>query len=117
MKYIYLTLMSLIISFSVNAKIENKVFLNQILLGCVEEEDEAFSAIFSVGDQIEFCGCYVNEIAENMDIKDVLSLGLDMLKEGDGFDAEINDEQLDILLNNKKIEEGLINCMVKVLEW
>ena len=117
MKYIYLTFISLIISLSAHATIENKVFLNSILLGCVEEEDEEFSAIFSVGDQFEFCGCYVNQIAKNMDIKEAVSLGLDMLKEGDGFGEDINDEQLDILLSNKKIEEGLINCMVKVLEW
>ena len=116
MKYLHLALISLVISLSAHAKIENKVFLNSILLGCVEEEDEEFSAIFSVGDQFEFCGCYVNEIAKNMDIKEAVSLGLDILKEGDSFDEEINDEQLEILLSNKKIEEGLINCMVKVLE-
>ena len=116
MKYIYLAIISLIISFGAHAEIENKVFLNEIQLGCVEEEDEEFSAIFSVGDQFEFCGCYVNQIAKNMDIKEAVSLGLAMLKEGDGFGEDINDEQLDILLSNKKIEEGLINCMVKVLE-
>ena len=116
MKNIYLAIISLIISFNAQAEIENKAFLSSILLGCVEEEDENFSAMFSVGEQIEFCGCYVNSISKNMDTKEVLSLGFDMLKEGDGDDAELNNDQLQVLMGNKNIEEGLINCMIKVIE-
>ena len=116
MKYLYLVIVSLIIPFNIQAEISNKAFLTSILLGCVEEEDENFSEIFSVGEQIEFCGCYVNSISKNMDTKEVLSLGFDMLKEGDGDDEELNNDQLQVLMGNKNIEEGLINCMIKVIE-
>ena len=81
-----------------------------------EEEDADFSAIFSVGDQIEFCGCYVNIIAKTMDVKELVKLGLDIMSEGDGLNEEITDAQFDILFNNEKILDGLLSCMVKVLE-
>jgi len=103
-------------AFNVQAQIENKALLNSVLLGCVEEEDAEFSAIFSVGDQIEFCGCYVNIIAKTMDTRELVKLGLDMISEGNGLNEEITDEQLDILFNNEKILDGLVSCMVKVLE-
>ena len=116
MKYISIFLVSLLLSFNVQAEIENKELLNSILEGCVEEEDADFSAIFSVGDQIEICGCYVNVISKTMDTKELVMLGLDMLKEGDGLDEEITDAQIDILFNNEKISDGIFSCMVKVLE-
>ena len=100
--------------FKLKLKIEN--FLNSMLEGCVEEEDDGFSEIFSVGDQIEICGCYVNVISKTMDTKELVMLGLDILKEGDGFDEEITDAQIDILFNNEKISDGIFSCMVKVLE-
>ena len=106
----------MIMAFNVQAQIESKVLLNSILEGCVEEEDADFSAIFSVGDQIEFCGCYVNIIAKTMDAKELVKLGLDIMSEGDGLNEEITDAQFDILFNNEKILDGLLSCMVKVLE-
>ena len=116
MKYIYLAIISLIMSFNAQAEIENKELLNSILESCVEEEDDLFNEFFSVGEQFEYCGCYVNMISKTMNTKELMSLGLDLLKEGDGLNEEINDEQLKILFNNEKIAAGLISCLGKVLE-
>ena len=115
MKYISIFLVSLLLSFNVQAEIENRELLNSILEGCVEEEDDEFSEIFSVGDQIEVCGCYVNVISKTMDAKELIKLGLEVIKEGDGLNEEITDEQIDILFNNEKILDGVLSCMVKIL--
>ena len=115
MKYISIFLVSLLLSFNVQAEIENRELLNYVLKGCVEEEDDEFSEIFSVGDQIEVCGCYVNIISKTMDAKELIKLGLNVMKEGDGLNEEINDAQIDILFNNEKILDGVLSCMVKIL--
>mgnify|MGYP001188385428 FL=1 len=117
MKYISISLVSLLLSFNVQAEIESKELLNSILESCVEEEDAEFNEIFSAGEQIEFCGCYVNTISKTMDAKELVKLGVDLIKEGDGgLNEEITDAQIDILFNNEKILDGLLSCMVKVLE-
>ena len=117
MKYISISLVSLLLSFNVQAEIESKELLNSILESCVEEEDAEFNEIFSAGEQIEFCGCYVNKISKTMDAKELVKLGVDLIKEGDGgLNEEITDAQIDILFNNEKILDGLLSCMVKVLE-
>jgi len=84
------------------SEIENKQFLSSIFDGCINEEVDWIDN----GGQFEYCGCFVNGISKEMDMKEAMLLGLQF---GD-------EENMEPLLENKKFMTIAIDCVSKIVE-
>ena len=108
------TILSIILFFftflsldSAYSEITSKELLNQIFVGCVEEDTED---TFSAGQQFKYCGCAVEKISKQMEVEEVMYLGLDMLK------AENEDERDKIIFSNDKFSTIIVQCVSDLFE-
>jgi len=69
----------------VHSEISNKSVLNEVFLGCVNED---LGELASVGGQYEYCGCFVNKISKNLNIEDLMSVGIEVMKNSGNENAE-----------------------------
>ena len=113
MKYINLLIASFLLSLGAQASIEDREFLNEIFSGCIENEVE----ILDAGESFEYCGCVVNTISKEMDMRELLEMSLEILEESDNM-TEDKVERLAIqkLIQNEAITDGMISCLVKVYD-
>ncbi|MEK9794372.1 MAG: hypothetical protein VW265_02410 [Hyphomicrobiales bacterium] len=106
MKIRLLFILILILNFSsisdVNSEISNKSVLNEVFLGCVNED---LGELASVGGQYEYCGCFVNKISKNLNIEDLMSVGIEVMKNSGNENAAIG-----ALLENDIVAESIISC-------
>ena len=86
----------------VHSEIDNKLILNEVFLGCVNED---LGGLASVGGQYEYCGCFVNKISKNLDIEDLMSVGIEVMKNSGNENAAIG-----ALLENDIVAESIISC-------
>ena len=103
----------------VHAKITNKAFLMEIFNGCIAEgkDYDDLAKMIGVGGTFEYCGCATNEMSKNMNIKDVMNVGIDVLVEGGEItEGEMSDKQLAIALRNKNFSNVIVECMSQVME-
>jgi len=103
----------------VHAKITNKAFLMEIFNGCIAEgkDYDDLAKMIGVGGTFEYCGCATNEMSKNMNIKDVMNVGIDALVEGGEItEGEMSDKQLAIALRNKNFSNVIVECMSQVME-
>jgi hypothetical protein len=103
----------------VHAKITNKAFLMEIFNGCIAEgkDYDDLAKMIGVGGTFEYCGCATNEMSKNMNIKDVMNVGIDVLVEGGEItEGEMSDKQLAIALRNKNFSNAIVECMSQVME-
>ena len=116
---VYLILMLLLSTGVVHAIITNKVFLMEIFDGCIAEGKDYDNLVkmTGVGGSFEYCGCATNEISKNMNIKDLMKVGVEMIAEGgDSIQGEMSDKQLAIALKNKNLSNAIVDCMSQVME-
>ena len=109
MKY-YLLLFLFVLIFSIKnvvAEINSKKALMDVFEGCVEEE----VADVSAGAQFDYCGCFIKEISLGMDLEEVMTLGLDMMRAGENKKIQQN-----ILISNQKIKKYIVKCASKLYE-
>ena len=113
MKYLALSFISILIPFNTMANIEDREFLNEIFDGCVANEVD----ILDAGESFEYCGCVVNTISKEMDMRELLEMSLEILEESDNM-TEDKVERLAIqkLIQNEAITDGMISCLVKVYD-
>ena len=100
------------------AKITNKAFLMEIFNGCIAEgkDYDDLAKMIGVGSTFEYCGCAANEISKNMNIKDAMNVGIDVLVEGGEItEGEMSDKQLAIALRNKNFSNAIVECLSKVI--
>ena len=72
--------------------------------------------MIGVGSTFEYCGCAANEMSKNMNIKDVMNIGIDVLvKGGEITEGEMSDKQLAIALRNKNFSNAIVECLSKVI--
>ena len=106
MKIRLLFILTLILNFSsvsdVNSEISNKSLLNEVFLGCVNED---LGELATVGGQYEYCGCFVNKISKDLNIEDLMSVGIEVLKNSGNENAAIG-----ALLENDIVAESIISC-------
>ena len=107
-KISFIYVLALVTAFSLNAEIKDKEVLTEFFTGCVEESDETFDSIFSVGDQYEYCGCTTNEISKNLTFEELLQLGVQT------FGAS-EEEILLLTLANEKLMSAATTCVGKLL--
>jgi hypothetical protein len=103
----------------VHAKITNKAFLMEIFNGCIAEgkDYDDLAKMIGVGGTFEYCGCATNEMSKNMNIKDVMNVGIDVLVEGGEItEGEMSDKQLAIALRNKNFSNAIVECMSQVVK-
>ena len=113
MKYITLFLLSLLLSFNVQADIKSRALLDTVFVGCSEVDDENFT----VGELYEYCGCMTNSISKVLSTEELLNLSLEILKNSDGMsEEEAGEVALQKLLNNDAITDGIIACLVKLYD-
>ena len=113
MKYINLLIVSFLFSLGAQASIEDREFLNEIFAGCVSNEVDMLDA----GESFEYCGCVTNTISKAMDMRELLEMSLEILKEsGDMTDEKVERIAIQKLLQNETITDGLISCLLKVYE-
>ena len=67
MRYISLLITLLLFSLSAHTAIEDREFLNEIFDGCVANEVD----ILDAGESFEYCGCVVNTISKEMDMREL----------------------------------------------
>jgi hypothetical protein len=113
MRYISLLITLLLFSLSAHTAIEDREFLNEIFDGCVANEVD----ILDAGESFEYCGCVVNTISKEMDMRELLEMSLEILEESDNM-TEDKVERLAIqkLIQNEAITDGMISCLVKVYD-
>ena len=106
MKMRLLFVLILILNFvsisDVSSEINNKSILNEVFLGCVNED---LGDLASVGGQYEYCGCFVNKISKNLNIEDLMSVGIEVMKNSENENAAIG-----ALLENDIVAESIISC-------
>ena len=113
MKYISLCLVSILLSFNVQAEVKNRALLDGIFVGCSEEDMDEFT----IGELYEYCGCMTNSISKTLDTEEVLRLGLEMLKVSEGISKKEAEEMaLQKLLNNDDFTDGIVSCLVKLYD-
>lgn len=103
----------------VHAKITNKAFLMEVFDGCIAEgkDYDELTKMIGVGGTFEYCGCATNEMSKNMNIKDVMNVGVDVLVEGGEItEGEMSDKQLAIALRNKNFSNAIVECLSRVME-
>ena len=91
----------------------------EIFDGCISsgKDYDGLTRMMGVGGTFEYCGCATNEMSKNMNIKDVMMVGVDILAEGgEIIEGEISDKQLAIALRNKNFSNAVVECMSKVVE-
>jgi hypothetical protein len=104
---------------AVHAKITNKAFLMEIFNGCIAEgkDYDDLAKMIGVGGTFEYCGCATNEMSKNMNIKDVMNVGIDVLVEGGEItEGGMSDKQLAIALRNKNFSNAIVECMSQVVK-
>ncbi len=103
-----------------HAKITNKAFLMEIFTGCMGDgaDYDALVGMMGIGGTFEYCGCATNEMSINMNIKDVMKVGIDVMAEYDESDepGTANDRQLAVALRNKNLSNAIVECMSKVIK-
>jgi 5S rRNA maturation endonuclease (ribonuclease M5) len=115
---VYLILMLLLSTGVVHAKITNKAFLMEIFDGCIAEgkDYDNLVKIIGVGSTFEYCGCATNELSKNMNIKDLMKVGVEIIVDGgDNIEGEMTDKQLAIALKNKNFSNAIVDCMSKLM--
>jgi hypothetical protein len=113
MKYISIFLVSLLLSFNVQAEVKGRLLLDSIFLGCSEDDTEEFT----VGELYEYCGCMTNSISKTLDTEELLRLGLEMLKVSEGIsEKEAEEIALQKLLNNDNFTDAIVSCYVKLYD-
>ena len=113
MKYISIFLVSLLLSFNVQAEVKGRLLLDSIFLGCSEDDTEEFT----VGELYEYCGCMTNSISKTLDTEELLRLGLEMLKVSEGIsEKEAEEIVLQKLLNNDNFTDAIVSCYVKLYD-
>ncbi len=90
------------------AEIDNKVMLSEIFKGCVDQE----SALYGWGFQYAYCGCYINKISKGMSMREVTSLGLDLLEVKNQGDQAV----ASVALANRKIKSYVAECADSVFQ-
>ena len=116
---VYLILMLLLSTGVVHAKITNKAFLMEIFDGCIAEgkDYDNLVKIIGVGSTFEYCGCATNELSKNMNIKDLMKVGVEIIVDGgDNIEGEMTDKQLAIALKNKNFSNAIAVCMSQVMD-
>ena len=113
LKYINLFIVSLLFSLSAQASIEDRELLNEMFIGCISNEVD----MLDVGESFEYCGCVVNTISKEMEMRDLLEMGMEILKESEDMTEE-KVERLAIqkLIQNEAITDGIISCLIKVYD-
>lgn len=95
---------------TVQAEIKSKPVLEGIFEGCTSEYTEVEQDFISFGAHLEYCGCLTHKISTDMDLPEVMLLGIDMMS------AEDEDSEMKIMLANQKVVDFVTQCMVKVFE-
>ena len=100
--FILLLILNLSSISDVHSEISNKSVLNEVFLGCVNED---LGELATVGGQYEYCGCFVNKISKDLNIEDLMSVGIEVLKNSGNENAAIG-----ALLENDIVAESIISC-------
>ena len=103
--FIFVFVLILFLPLKVFTEIKDKEALLVMFENCVKEADG-----LSVGMQFEYCACITSNISKEMDLKEVVLLGLDTLS------AKNEEEQTAILLSNQKVKKFVADCILKVME-
>ena len=113
MKYISIFLVSLLLSFNVQAEIKSRVLLDSVFLGCSEDDIDELT----VGELYEYCGCATNSISKTLDTKELLMLSIEILKDSQGMsEDEANEVAFQKLLTNDEVIEGMVSCLARLYD-
>ena len=113
LKYINLFIASLLFSLTAQASIEDREFLNEIFNGCIGNEVEMLDA----GESFEYCGCVVNTMSKEMNMSELLEMGLEIVKDSEDMtDEKLERMAIKKVIQNKAITDGMISCLVKVYD-
>ena len=88
---------------------KNKELLKNVFNGCVEEGIEGIDA----GPLFAYCGCFVNQLAQNLDTKELIKLSLEAMR------AENSDNEQAVvfkLLENEEFSDAIVQCAVSLYE-
>ena len=120
-KTILTFILFLTLSSSVYAEIKSKNFLQQIFNGCSHENNEKSAdydilvQMIGVGGVFEYCGCFVNIISKQMNVAEMMKLGMEAMKVDDYKSGDVSDGALSVLMQNQKFSDGVVQCMTKVV--
>ena len=113
MKHISLFFVSLLLSLNTQAEIKSRALLDGFFVGCVNEDEAAFT----MGESYEYCGCMTNTLAKELDTEELLVLSLELIRESGGMtEDEAKNLALQKILENDTITEGIIACLVKLYD-
>ena len=113
MKYISLCLVSLLLSFNVQAEVKSRALLDGIFVGCSEEDMDEFT----IGELYEYCGCMTNSISKTLDTEELLHISMEILKDSQGMSEEEAEEiAAQKLLTNDDVTDGIVACLVKLYD-
>jgi hypothetical protein len=95
-----------LIAFSgaVSAEIEDRNFLKEIFDGCLNEADPSIP----IGNFFGYCGCVTADIARSMTKNEAGQIGLSMIEGG-------KEQEMRIMLANKKMKDAIVNCVPALL--
>jgi hypothetical protein len=112
-----LLLFSILISFNSYGEINNRAFLETIFNECSSPgpDFDELAQLIGVGGVFEYCGCTVNEMSKNMDLRDMVQLGVDALAVGFNPEEEISNEQLSLMFKNEQFSNAVVECMTNAL--
>ena len=108
-KKIFLPIFFILFLSNAIAQIDNEEILMNFFTQCNQGKADGFS----IGSQIEYCGCATNQISKNMTLEELMQMGLEMYQNSENMDDET---ALRYILNNKKMSDMLIKCMTKIYE-
>ena len=107
MKLFFIILISLL-SLSENSygEISSKAALKKVFDGCVQEEDPDIQ----IGNQYEYCACFIKKISLGMDLEELMVLGMDVLS------AENEEQGERIVISNQKVKKYITKCAIKLYQ-
>jgi len=109
MKKILLTIISLFLTISfVNAKIKDPRVWTNFYESCYEEYNS--SSGLTKQEHAKYCSCSADGVVEKMEVKELLLLETNMLKE------KTQDDQTRVLLANNKLQNILVDCLSKIYQ-
>ena len=109
MRKILLTIISLFLTISfVNAKIKDPRIWTNFYESCYKEYDS--SSGLTKQEHSNYCSCSADSVVEKMEVKELLLLETNMLKE------KTEEDQIKLLLTNNKLQNILVECLSKIYQ-
>lgn len=103
--YLLIILSLQLFSFESKSEINNEKVLLEVFQGCLTGKGDPMT----VGQQIDYCGCIANQVSINMDIEELMLLGLDMMDKSDS-------EMQQSILASEKWRKSIAKCAARLFD-